>query len=171
VAFLGRDDPRKGLDVLLRAWPRVVAAVPDAELVVAAGDRREQLAGASFVGAVDDEAKRRLLGDAAIFCAPNLGGESFGIILAEAMASRCAVVASALPSFAHVLGEAGALVKPGDDQGLAGTLIALLQDVERTVRLQDRAVARVRRFDRAAVLGAYIETYQTAHARHRATHS
>ncbi len=168
VAFLGRDDPRKGLDVLLRAWPRVVAEIPDAELVVAAGDRRENLVGASFIGAVDSDAKRRLLSDAAVFCAPNLGGESFGIILTEAMASQCAVVASALPAFAHVLADTGVLVKPGDDVGLAQSLITLLRDSDRIARLQNAGLGRVRRFDRIAVLTAYRTTYETALAHHRA---
>ena len=168
VAFLGRDDPRKGLDVLLEAWPDVVAAVPDAELIVAAGERRETLEGARFIGAVDDKAKRRLLGDAAVFCAPNLGGESFGIILTEAMASRCAVVASALPAFAHVLADTGVLVKPGDHHGLAQTLIRLLGDDDRIARLQTSGIERVRRFDRSAVLAAYVDAYETALDRRRA---
>jgi phosphatidylinositol alpha-mannosyltransferase len=168
VAFLGRDDPRKGLDVLLRAWPTVASAVPDAELIVAAGDRHEDLAGARFIGAVSDEAKRRLLADAAVFCAPNLGGESFGIILTEAMASRCAVVASALPAFAHVLADTGVLVKPGDHDGLAQSLVALLGNADRIERLQTSGFERVRRFDRAAVLTAYVDAYETALARHGA---
>jgi len=171
VAFLGRDDPRKGLDVLLRAWPTVMSQVPDAELVVAAGGRSEDLEGARFIGAVDDEAKRRLLADAAVFCAPNLGGESFGIILTEAMASHCAVIASALPAFAHVLADTGVLVKPGDADGLAQSLITLLGDADRTGRLQAAGFERVRRFDRTSVLGAYVDTYETALAHRRASHT
>jgi phosphatidylinositol alpha-mannosyltransferase len=162
VAFLGRDDPRKGLDVLLAAWPSIHAAVPGSELVVAAGDRTERIAGVRFIGAVDSAAKRDLLADAAIFCAPNLGGESFGIILVEAMASQCAVVASALPAFAHVLGTAGVLAKPGDVEGLAGVLIGVLSDSSRVEELQRRSLDRVTRFDRAAVLDGYLTAYREA---------
>ena len=161
VAFLGRDDPRKGLDVLLAAWPRVRAAVPAAELFVAAGDRREEVAGVRFVTVPEGE-KRAYLEAAAIYCAPNLGGESFGIVVVEGMAAGCAVVASALPAFAHVLGEAGVLTKPGDADGLAGALIQVLDDATLRRELQDRATQRVARFDRAAVLDGYLAAYQAA---------
>ncbi len=162
VVFLGRDDPRKGLDVLLAAWPDVHQAIRDAELVVAAGDRRESIPGVEFVGRVTDDEKRRLLADAAVYCAPNIGGESFGITLVEAMASQCAVMASALPGFTHVLGDAGVLTKPGDAAGLAESLIALLEDPSRIGRLQQRGLDRVRRFDRAAVTAGYVAAYETA---------
>jgi len=171
VAFLGRDDPRKGLDVLLAAWPQVRLAVPDAELVVAAGDRRGELPGVRFVGSVGPADRRRLLAEAAVFCAPNLGGESFGIVLVQAMASRCAVVASALPAFAHVLGAAGALVKPGDVAGLAATLAAVLGDDGRRRALQDAAVASVARFDRTTVTTRYLAAYDEAISRSAARRS
>lgn len=163
VAFLGRDDPRKGLDVLLAAWPQVLAAIPDAELVVAAGERREELAGVRFATVPEGE-KRAYLQDASIYCAPNLGGESFGIVLVEGMAAGCAVVASALPAFAHVLGDAGVLTKPGDADGLAGALIRVLGDAALCRELQDRALQRVARFDRRAVLDGYLAAYQAAMA-------
>jgi phosphatidylinositol alpha-mannosyltransferase len=167
VAFLGRDDPRKGLDVLLTAWPLVNESVPDAELVVAAGDRTGTIPGVRFIGAVDAAAKRDLLAGAAVFCAPNLGGESFGIILAEAMAAGCAVVASALPAFAHVLGDAGVLFKPADPEGLAGVLIDLLRAPDRIADFQQRGARRVDRFDRGAVLDGYLVAYTRAVDRHR----
>jgi phosphatidylinositol alpha-mannosyltransferase len=166
VAFLGRDDPRKGLDVLLEAWATVHREVPDAELVVAAGERNAAIAGVRFVGGVGEADKRTLLSDAAVFCAPNLGGESFGIILVEAMASQCAVVASALPAFTHVLADAGALVKPGDATGLAGTLVDLLRSPDAVAALQAQAVVRVQRYDRQAVLTGYLEVYERAIDRH-----
>ncbi len=161
VAFLGRDDPRKGLDVLLAAWPQVRTAIPDAELVVAAGERYEEMAGIRFVTVPEGE-KRAYLQDASVYCAPNLGGESFGIVLVEGMAAGCAVVASALPAFAHVLGDAGVLTKPGDAEGLAGALIRVLGDATLRRELQDRARQRVARFDRTAVLDGYLAAYQAA---------
>ena len=170
VAFLGRDDPRKGLDVLLEAWQVVHRDLPEAELVVAAGDRSEPLPGVRFVGRLGESAKRTFLSEAAVFCAPNLGGESFGIILVEAMASQCAVVGSALPAFAHVMGDAGALVKPGDAAGLAGVLLDLLRHPARVADLQTRGLQRVGRYDKTAVLAGYIAVYEQAidHRRARA---
>jgi len=168
VAFLGRDDPRKGLDVLLEAWPDVHRTVPGAELVVAAGDRSEDLPGATFAGRVDETEKRALLADAGVFCAPNTGGESFGIVLVEAMASRCAIVASGLAAFVHVLGDAAALVKPGDAAGLAQTLVRLLRDPDAIAELQGRALERAGRYDREAVLTAYLGVYRRAIERHGA---
>lgn len=162
VAFLGRDDARKGLDVLLAAWPTVRARVPDAELVVAAGGRTGDGAGVRFLGGVGPGGRRELLADASIYCAPNLGGESFGIVLVQAMASRCAIVASAIPAFAHVLGGAGVLVKPGDAAGLAQALVAILTDATRRAALQEAALARVGRFDRSAVVSGYMEVYADA---------
>lgn len=163
VTFLGRDDPRKGLDVLLQAWPAVMRHIPDAELVVAGADRRGVSApGVSFAGSVDEAAKRELLAESAVFCAPNTGGESFGLVLAEAMAAGCAVVASAIPAFVHVLGEAGSLTKPGDAGGLADTLVGLLRDPLRRERLVAVGAERIARFDRVAVLAAYVEAYEDA---------
>jgi len=162
VAFLGRDDPRKGLDVLLAAWPAVRGALPDAELVVAAGSRTGELDGVTFVGGLAPDGRRELLAGASVYCAPNLGGESFGIVLVQAMASQCAIVASALPAFAHVIGEAGALVKPGDAHGLAATLVAVLSDDRKRELLQEAALARSRRYDGAAVASAYLATYADA---------
>jgi len=161
VMFLGRDEPRKGFDVLLTAWPQVRAAVPDAELV-ATVEARPDTPGIRYVGRVADDEKRRLLAEADVFCAPNLGGESFGIVLAEAMASGCAVVASALPGFAHVVAGAGVLCAPGDHRGLARMLIALLRDDARRDELRRRAAQQVRRFDRDAVLSGYLAAYEDA---------
>jgi phosphatidylinositol alpha-mannosyltransferase len=161
VAFLGRDDPRKGLDVLLAAWPIVRRRVPDAVLVVGGG-RTGHMEGVRFLGGVGPTGRRELLSGASVYCAPNLGGESFGIVLVQAMASRCAVVASALPAFAHVVADAGVLVKPSDVDGLASALIGLLVDDERRVALQDAAMARVGRFDREAVVAGYLGAYRDA---------
>jgi phosphatidylinositol alpha-mannosyltransferase len=163
VAFVGRDDPRKGLDVLLQAWPEVLRQVPDAELVVAGAETRSDASsGVSFLGVIDEEAKRDLLATTSVFCAPNTGGESFGIVLAEAMAAGCAVVASAVPAFVHVLGEAGALAKPADSAGLAHTLVRALSDASYREALSAAALERVKSFDRAAVLGAYVRVFEEA---------
>jgi len=158
VAFLGRDDPRKGLDVLLEAWPEVRHRHPDARLVVI-GATRPSRPGVTFTGRVDEPTKRSLLATAGVFCAPNLEGESFGITLVEGMASGSAVVASSLPAFREVLGGVGDLVSPGDAIGLAVALSDLLDDPERAGRLGAAARQRAAAFDWAGVVDAYESLY------------
>jgi phosphatidylinositol alpha-mannosyltransferase len=162
VGFVGRDDPRKGLEVLLAAWPEVRAAIPGATLRIVSTREREPIDGVEFLGAVDEVAKRSFLGETQVMCAPNLSGESFGIVLVEAMASRCAVVASALPAFVNVLGESGMLVKAGDASGLAQALLRLLRDPHTVAHLASAGLERSLRFDRNAVLAGYIEAYRDA---------
>jgi len=162
VVFLGRDDPRKGLDVLLQAWPLVATAVPGAELRVLGAERASGPAGVVFLGRVDEAAKIRELGEAAVLCAPNLGGESFGLIVAEGLAAGCAVVASDLPAFRHVAGEAARLVPPGDAAALSRGLTEVLSDAGEVVRLAGMGWHQVLRFDRGAVLEGYLEAYRDA---------
>lgn len=161
VAFLGRDDPRKGLEVVLSAWPDVRASHPDAELVVMGADRHGT-PGVRFLGRVDEEEKRRQLAGSAVFVAPNLGGESFGLIVAEAMAAGCAVVASDLEAFRAVLGGDGRLVPVGDARALADGVVSLLDDPAGAAALGAAARDAVRRFDWPAVTAAYRAAYATA---------
>ncbi len=167
VAFLGRDDERKGLQVILDAWPAVMERVPDAQLHVIGAERNEELRGVTFVGRVRENEKIAELGEAEVYCAPNLGGESFGIVIAEGMASGCAVVASAIPAFVGVLGDAGSLVAPSDPASLAGSIADLLIDREKLARKQRAALAAVAPFGGASVAGRYVEAYEDAIARHR----
>ncbi len=161
VAFLGRDDPRKGLDVLLAAWPNVLARVPGARLVVA-GSKRPPREGVDFLGPVGEAEKLRVLARSEVFCAPNTRGESFGIVLAEAMASGCALVASAMPAFVNVAGPAADLVRPGDPRALADALVTLLTNSESRHSLVSAALERVQRFDRRTVLDGYLSVYEEA---------
>lgn len=162
VTFLGRDDRRKGLDVLLAAWPRVVAAAPAAELVVLGVARPTGPPGVRFAGRVGEDQKRALLAQSTVHVTPNLRGESFGIVVAEGMAAGAAVVASDLESFRHVLGGAGKLVPPGDPHRLADALVALLSDPDETARLSAAGVRRVAEFDWANVVGRYRACYHRA---------
>jgi phosphatidylinositol alpha-mannosyltransferase len=163
VAFLGRNDERKGLPVLLAAWPRVRAAHPCAELtVVGAEAPGDSIAGVRFVGRVSEEVKRQHLARASVYCAPNLSGESFGIVLVEGMAAGCAVVASGLPAFVRVAGDAARYVAPGDSRGLADEITRLLDDEQMAGTLRQAAVDRAKQFSGAAVAGAYVEAYQDA---------
>lgn len=161
VCFLGRDEPRKGLDVLLEAWEEVTAKVPDAELVVMGAEREDP--GVVWLGRVDETEKIEVLTSSTVFVAPNLGRESFGIVLVEAMASGCAVVASNLPSFAEVMGAGtGISVPPGDRHRLAQALVTLLEDPDQARRMAEAGRDRSRRFDWSSVAAAYRALYEQA---------
>jgi phosphatidylinositol alpha-mannosyltransferase len=162
VAFLGRDEPRKGLDLLLEAWPRIRERHPSAELIVIGVDRVGPPPGVKFVGRVSDSEKRRFLASSAVFVAPNTGGESFGIVVAEAMAAGCAVVASDLPAFRLVLEDNGLLVPVGDVTALADAVNGVLDDEAELARLGAAAREAVKRFDWSKVLDAYRDCYRRA---------
>ncbi|MFN6553912.1 glycosyltransferase family 4 protein [Mycolicibacterium septicum] len=172
VLFLGRfDEPRKGMAVLLGALPKLARRFGDIEiLIVGRGDEdalREEageLAGhLRFLGQVDDDAKAAAMRSADVYCAPNLGGESFGIVLVEAMAARTAVVASELDAFSRVLdqGQAGRLVPVGDADALADALIEVLDDDALRERYIDQATERVARYDWSVVAGQIMRVYET----------
>jgi len=172
VLFLGRfDEPRKGMEVLLGALPALVEAFPDVEvLVVGRGDEdalREEageLAGhLTLLGQVDDAAKASAMRGADVYCAPNTGGESFGIVLVEAMAAGTAVVASDLDAFRRVLedGAAGWLVPVDDAPALATALIEMLSDDAMRQRYVDAAAAAVHRYDWSVVAREILRVYET----------
>ena len=181
IAFLGRlDEPRKGLSVLLGAMPAVLDAYPGARLLVAGrGDTgqeqaREVLgdrAGAvEFLGGVSDEDKARLLASVDLYCAPQTGGESFGIVLVEAMSAGTCVVASDLGAFRRVLddGEAGVLFRTGDSADLGTTLVRVLGDPAQRARVSQRASQVVGRYDWSAVTDQVLAVYEMAVAGHDA---
>lgn len=162
VAFVGRPDPRKGRDLLLSAWPAVRSEVPDARLVVVGGGDSPPTEGVEYLGRVSEAEKRSVLAGSGVFCAPNRGGESFGITVAEGMAAGCAVVASDLPAFEDVLGGTGLLFRNGDPAGLAGALKAVLADPGLRERLAGGSSARVERYDWGMVISRYFELYRLA---------
>jgi phosphatidylinositol alpha-mannosyltransferase len=161
IVFLGRDEPRKGLDPLLDAFGRIRAARPAAELVVL-GASRPGLPGVRFLGPVDEAAKLRELAAAAIFVAPNTGGESFGLVVLEALAAGCAVVASSLPAFHYVAGDAAVFVKPGDVAAIQRALETMLADPLVRGEYQQRARLRAGAFDREQVVADYLKVYAEA---------
>jgi phosphatidyl-myo-inositol alpha-mannosyltransferase len=172
VLFLGRfDEPRKGMAVLLGALPALVEHFPDIEiLIVGRGDEDElrqeagDLAGhLKFLGQVDDAEKASALRSADVYCAPNTGGESFGIVLVEAMAAGTAVVASNLDAFRRVLcdGKAGRLVDVEDSAALAEGLIAVLADAKLRSRYVKTATAAVGRYDWSVVADEIMRVYET----------
>lgn len=174
LSFLGRlDEPRKGLPVLLTAWPQICAARPGVRLLVAGrGDieeaRRkipaEYRDAVTFLGAVSDEDKAAMLASSDVYIAPHTGGESFGIVLAEAMAAGAPVLASELVAFRAVLdgGRLGVLVPVGDAEALAAQALALLDDPSRRERLRAAASVGVRRYDWATVAEEILAVYEMA---------
>lgn len=164
VVFLGRlDEPRKGLDVFLAALGQLGRRV---RVTVIGGGSARSVPGVEFVGRVDDEEKARILGRADIYVAPNTGGESFGIVLVEAMAAGCAVVASDLEAFAAVCDTesaqpAGVLFPVGDPAALAGKLRLLIDDPTRRNRLIDAGIARAALYDWESVATRILAVYET----------
>lgn len=162
VTFLGRDDERKGLSVLLEAWSRISGEVPEATLHVLGAMRYEAIEGVTFLGRVSDEEKRMELASSMVHVAPNLGGESFGIVVLEAMAAESAVVASDLPAFRFVAGDAAVLVPVGDAAQLADRVIGLLADPGRASSIAAAGRTRSATFDGPAVAAQYLEVYEDA---------
>jgi phosphatidylinositol alpha-mannosyltransferase len=159
IGFVGRfDEPRKGLDILIKAIPEIVKANPNLRVIVAGpGESEDVLKGVEqsirnrfvFLGRVSDDDKARLLKSVDLYVAPNTGGESFGIILAEAMAAGTAVAASDLPAFRAVLndGKAGAMFINEDSQDLARVVNNLLLNRELNVALGNSGQEWSKRYD------------------------
>jgi phosphatidylinositol alpha-mannosyltransferase len=116
-----------------------------------------------MLGLVSDVDKARMLRSVDVYVAPNTGGESFGIILTEAMAAGTPVLASDIDAFARVLddGKAGALFPNGDSVVLATEAIALLDDGERRGRLAEAAREAVRQYDWETVAADVVAVYET----------
>ncbi|MCT2588591.1 glycosyltransferase family 4 protein [Streptomyces sp. N2-109] len=173
IGFIGRiDEPRKGLPVLMKALPRILEAVPGTRLLIAGrGDEAEAVAGmpaevrdqVEFLGMISDEDKARLLRSVDLYVAPNTGGESFGIILVEAMSSGAAVLASDLDAFAQVLdaGDAGQLFDTENPDALADAAVELLCDPARLAALRAKGSSHVRRFDWSTVGADILSVYET----------
>ncbi|MFE6871447.1 glycosyltransferase family 4 protein [Kitasatospora sp. NPDC057692] len=176
IGFVGRiNEPRKGLPTLLAALPRILEERPGVRLLVAGkGDEEEAVAGLApevraqveFLGMVSDEDKARLLRSVDLYVAPNTGGESFGIILVEAMSAGAPVLASDLDAFKQVLdgGEAGELFPVEDADALARSAVRLLGDPARLEELSKAASRHVRRFDWSTVGADILAVYETVTA-------
>jgi phosphatidylinositol alpha-mannosyltransferase len=173
IGFLGRyDEPRKGLPVLLDAMRTVVREHPTARLLVAGRGNPEEFAElvgeelaphVTLLGELAEAEKAALLRSVDVYCAPNLLGESFGVILLEAMAAGAPVVASDLDAFARVLeeGTAGVLVRRGDAAELAGALAGLLADPARRAELADAGRQVVAGYDWSVIAQRILAVYET----------
>ncbi|MGH8824891.1 MAG: glycosyltransferase family 4 protein [Jiangellaceae bacterium] len=176
LSFLGRlDEPRKGLPVLLEAWPTIHRERAGVRLLVAGrGDIDEIRRGIAadcrddvlFLGGVTDEEKVAMFASSDIYVAPHTGGESFGIVLAEAMAAGTTVLASELVAFRTVLdeGKLGVLVPVGDSDALAAATLDLLAAPDRRRDLADAARLTVRRYDWSVVADEVLAVYEMAAA-------
>jgi phosphatidylinositol alpha-mannosyltransferase len=174
LGFLGRfTEPRKGFAILREAFDGLAARRPGLKLLVAGpGDPDEALekvpAGLRdrivLLGMVSEADKRRMLRSVDVYVAPNTGGESFGMILTEAMAAGAPVVASDLDAFRRVLdgGRAGVLFPTGDAKALASTLEELLDDADRRVALAAHARKVVAAYDWPVVAARVLEVYASA---------
>ncbi|WP_042389986.1 glycosyltransferase family 4 protein [Streptacidiphilus melanogenes] len=173
IGFVGRiNEPRKGLPTLLDALPTILASRPQVRLLVAGkGDEEEAVKDLppevreriTFLGMVSDEEKARLLRSVDVYVAPNTGGESFGIILVEALSARAPVVASDLDAFRQVLdgGSSGELFPVEDADSLAKVVLRLLADPARREALRDTGARHVRRFDWSTVGADILAVYET----------
>lgn len=141
VLFVGRPEKRKGVGYLLRAYPQVKQAFPDARFIIVGAGNWEESPYRSFierhdmrdiviVGRVSDEELPRYHRSAHVFCAPAVQGESFGMVLLEAMAAGLPIVASDIEGYSQVLtdGQEGILVTPRDAEAVAEGVCQVLQD-------------------------------------------
>jgi len=171
VLFVGRPEKRKGLKYLIRAFVGVQRAIPNSRLiVVGAGDfgryesavRNAKLHDVVFRSYVPFDELPRYHHSAHVFCAPNTGFESQGIVLLEAMAAGMPIVASNIDGFAGVLthGVEGLLTRPEDAQALADALVELLEDPARSAAMAARGVERAQYFSWDRVSQQVLSYYE-----------
>ena len=172
IGFIGRfEERRKGLDVLVSALPRVIAEFPDVKVLVAGpGDPDAVLkeiepslhSRFTFLGRISEEAKANFLASVGIYVAPNTGGESFVIILAEALAGGASVVASDIPAFDSLLGhgEYGTLFQSENAQDLSEKIIALFKDDAQRLAIAGRGKAYAQSFDWDVVAEKIYDVYE-----------
>jgi phosphatidylinositol alpha-mannosyltransferase len=189
LMFLGRfEESRKGFPLLLRALPTILEKVPDLEVVVVgggdiaelhqmlrrakvswtdglpgAGDGDDGRATVRILGRVSEAEKASALASSDVYVAPNTGGESFGIVLVEAMAAGAAIVASDIPAFTAVTdhGRAGRLFGNGSARELAQVATEVLLDHDGRAELIDRGRERSRDFDWDRVATQVERVYET----------
>lgn len=174
IGFIGRyQEPRKGLMVLVDALPAIMKEIPDIRIIVAGPGNSEEfleevpshLRGRfSFLGRITEEEKADFLHSIGVYVAPNTGGESFGIILAEALAAGAAVVASDIPAFQALLGNGkyGELFTSEDSSSLARSISSLLKDGSRREQLKVDGKVYAQYFDWDEVATRIYDVYEMA---------
>jgi phosphatidylinositol alpha-mannosyltransferase len=172
ILFLGRHEPRKGLDVLLDALP----LLPRCVRVRVAGNGpatarlRERHRGDErirWLGRLTEAGKIRELHAASVLCVPSRHGESFGMVLLEAMAAGTPIVASDVPGYRSLDGQANAVhfVPPGDPGALAAGLLRVLSDHRLAADLRAKGAKIVTRFSMDALALRYAEIYDSLSAK------
>jgi phosphatidylinositol alpha-mannosyltransferase len=177
ILFLGRPEPRKGLTVLIEAFDGLRSRIPGATLTLvgtsqeqlralyprSANGMAEKLEGIKALGHLGEEGKIEQMSKAEVMCAPSLGGESFGIVLTEAMAAGLPVIASDIRGYRAVLadGANGVLVPPGDVDALENALYSTLSNPGLRLRLSEDGIKRAQRYSWENVVsqieGAYAD--------------
>lgn len=174
ILYVGRLEKRKGVEYLLKAFRKLCDDQDNVKLVIAGdGVDREKLelkaeelklTNIKFLGYVSETRKRKLLHDADLFCSPALYGESFGIVLLEAMASGLVTVAGNNPGYSSVMQGLGSvsLVNPKDSDQFARRLALLINEPELQKLWRNWARNSVGQYDYEAVVDQYEDVYKTA---------
>ena len=172
IGFIGRfEEPRKGLSILVDALPVISRFASDVRVLVAGpGDPEEVIENIDpqlrqrfeFLGKITEAEKADFMSSVAVYVAPNTGGESFGIILAEALAGGACVVASDIPAFDDLLGQGqyGALFESESATELAKVVIDLLRDENKRKELSSRGKERAQLFDWTVVAEQIYSVYE-----------
>ncbi len=169
VFFCGRHEPRKGLDVLLEA----LKLMPDNVRLWVASDGpdtarlREAYANdhrIEWLGRITDDEKLRRMQSAHVYCAPSLRGESFGVVLLEAMAAGVPIVASDIDGYRNVATDQvdAVLVEPGNPNALAQALTRVIGDDQIAEKLTIAGLKRAQQFSMEALAHRYVELYREA---------
>jgi phosphatidylinositol alpha-mannosyltransferase len=174
VFFCNRHEQRKGLSVLLDAWAGIDR---DAVLWVASSGpqteplRARDVADVEWLGVIPDHERNARIAGASVFCAPSTSGESFGVVLLEAMAGGAAVVASDIEGYKNVArADVDALlVRPDDPLSLRGALQRVLDDDVLRARLVDAGRQRAAELSMRHLAERYAEIYDTVLAQPRAS--
>ncbi len=174
LLFVGRLEHRKGLGYLLRAYSKLRRERDDVRLIVV-GDgpyrrwysrwvQRNEIPDIAMVGYVDAAEKPRYYATADIFCAPNTGDESFGMVLLEAMAAGKPIVASDIAGFRQVIhsGSEGLLVPRKSRHQLVAAIKLLLDDPDLRARLGRTGLQTVQQYDWERVINRVLDIYQQA---------
>ncbi len=179
IFYIGRLEKRKGVKYLLRAFALVQAEMPNAQLLIAGdGPDRKKLTeyadelglqNVEFLGYIEDADKIHLMQSADVFCSPAVYGESFGIVLLEAMACGRPVVAGANPGYASVLRERGALglVTPKDSVDFSRRLLLFLSDKGMRDTWNDWSLDYIKQFDYPRIVDQYEKLYKKACKEHK----
>lgn len=174
LGFIGRfQEPRKGLSVLVDALPTIIEAVPDIKVIVAGPGNPVDVLDSmephlrnrfTFLGRISEEDKANFMSSVAVYVAPNTGGESFGIILAEALAGGASVLASNIPAFDSLLGhgEYGTLFTSEDSRDLAEKAIDLIRNPAKRRQLAVRGSEYAKNFDWDVVAESIYDIYEMA---------